>query len=170
MLSINRMLEHITYLMHMLSGTLLVSMMFITLADVFSRALFAATNGQLDITFIGGVELIKYALLGTVFFSLPYSLRRSQVIVDLFSDNWSHLAKRVVDAFYMTLFILLASCMSYQFFHLIAESQLSGETTQDLLIPLSYFYQAATFATAMLAVAAVQSTIQIFFKHSEEQS
>jgi len=51
--------------------------------------------------------------------------------------------------------------MSYGFYHLVEEAEMSYETTQDLLIPLSYFYAVACFATAMLAVSAVVYTSRL---------
>ena len=60
-----KILGRILYGMHMISGLILVSMMFVTLADVIARKAFSLSGGTIDFTFIGGVELIKYGLLIT---------------------------------------------------------------------------------------------------------
>ena len=165
---ISRLVGRLTFIMHTISGIVLISMMFVTLADVLSRALFEGTNGKVDFTFIGGVELIKYGLLLTVLFALPHSLSRSQVIVDLFTDTFKTRTKSLLEGFYMLCFTLLASGMSYRFFHAIGEANQSGETTQDLLIPLYYFYAVSSFATAVLALAALVASSQLFFHGREE--
>lgn len=168
MARITRLVERLTFIMHTISGIILIGMMFVTLADVVSRSLFEATEGKVDFTFIGGIELIKYGLLVTVLFALPHSLSRSQVIVDLFTDSFKTRTKSILEACYMMCFALLASGMSYRFFHAIAEANQSGETTQDLLIPLYYFYAISSFATAVLALTAVVASCQLFIHGREE--
>lgn len=168
MARISRFVERLTFIMHTISGIVLIGMMFVTLADVIGRALFEATDGKVDFTFIGGVELIKYGLLVTVLFALPHSLSRSQVIVDLFTDSFKTRTKSILEGFYMMCFALLASGMSYRFFHSIGQAQQSGQTTQDLLIPLYYLYAISSFATAVLALTAVVASSQLFIYGREE--
>lgn len=159
----SRTFERATYAMHLSSGVILVSMMFVTLGDVISRAVFEMTSGTIDFTFIGGVELIKYGLLLTVLFALPHSVGRSQVIVDLFTESMSARSKNLMEGFYLLGFVLLGVGMSYRFFHAVGQAQMTGETTQDLLVPLSYIYGVTTFATAVLAVAALLNSVRLFF-------
>ncbi len=163
MMAFSRLFDRIAHAMHVISGVILVSMMFITLADVLSRALFKATDGSVDLTFIGGVELIKYGLLLLVVFALPYSVGRSQVIVDLFTDNLPPRVKALMEGFYMLGFVLLGAGMSYRFYEAIGNARMSGETTQDLLIPLTYLYGLTSFATAFLALAALLISLRLFF-------
>jgi TRAP-type C4-dicarboxylate transport system permease small subunit len=80
--------------MHLLGGFFLIAMMVITLFDVFTRGLFTMTNGAVDWTILGGIEMVKYSLLFTVLFILPHSVSRSQVIVDLFTERLSSKAKK----------------------------------------------------------------------------
>ncbi len=169
MKTFGRLFERATFSMHVFSGAILVSMMFITLADVISRGVFKLTDGSLDLTFIGGVELIKYGLLFTILFALPYSVGRSQVIVDLFTENMKARTKAILEGIYILGFFLLGSGMSYRFFLAIEHAEMSGETTQDLLIPLSYIYAVSSFATAMLALAALLISLRLFFFWNEEK-
>lgn len=159
----SKLFERLTHAMHMVSGTVLISMMFITLADVISRTLFKLTDGTFDFTFIGGVELIKYGLLFVVLFALPYSVGRSQVIVDLFTDNLSGRIKVILEGIFMLGFVALGAAMSFRFYHALEQSQMTGETTQDLLIPLFYLYGISSFSTAMLAIAAMLISLRCFF-------
>ena len=159
----------LTLAMHYIAGTVLVSMMFITLADVISRAIFGMTEGAVDFTFIGGIELTKYGLLTVVLFSLPHAVGRSQVIVDLFTEKWSNRVKNLVEAFYMFGFTLIGSGMSYRFYHAIEYANDSGETTQDLFIPLSYLYGLSAFATSVLAIAALLTATNLILNNGQER-
>ncbi len=63
--------------MHRIGGLLLILilililMMWIVVVDVASRALFSISDGQLDRTFLGGIELVSFGLLLCIFFALP---------------------------------------------------------------------------------------------------
>ncbi|SIS69996.1 TRAP transporter small permease subunit [Neptunomonas antarctica] len=159
----SRFFDRLSHGMHVISGIILVSMMFVTLADVLARLLFDVTDGGIDLTFIGGVELIKYGLLMMVLFALPYSIGRSQVIVDLFTEKFSARMKAVLEGTYMLGFVALGGGMSYRFIHAVGQSQMTGETTQDLLIPLYYLYAVSAFATAMLCIAALLISLRCLF-------
>jgi TRAP-type C4-dicarboxylate transport system permease small subunit len=168
MKSIARIIERIAHGMHLLGGFFLIAMMVVTLFDVFTRGLFTITDGAVDWTILGGIEMVKYSLLFTVLFILPHSVSRSQVIVDLFTDRLSSKAKNRLEAVYILCFGLMGVGMSYGFYHLVEEAAMSYETTQDLLIPLTYFYAVACFATAMLAVSAVAYTSRLLFCEKAE--
>lgn len=161
--SLSRVFGKLTLLMHWIGGVFLIGMMFSTLLDVITRGLFSLTDGAVDWTFIGGVELVKYFLLFTVLFILPHSVSRSQVIVDLFTDHFSERKKQFFEAFYLMCFAFLGGAMSYSFYHLIDEAAMSYETTQDLLIPMTYFYAVATFATAILCLSATLNAFSLVF-------
>lgn len=161
MKTVSLILEKLTAVMNLLSGVMLLVMMFSTLADVVSRAVFELTAGDIDFTFIGGVEITRYSLLIAVFFSLPYAVGRGQVIVDLFSGSWSPRRKALVDALFMFCFVLFGMAMCQQFFLMIEESTWTEETTQDLLIPLTYFYYLTTFASGVLALSAFNETCKL---------
>jgi TRAP-type C4-dicarboxylate transport system permease small subunit len=165
---IAQIIERITHGMHLLGGMFLITMMVITLFDVFTRGLFSMTDGAVDLTILGGIELVKYSLLFTVLFILPHSVSRSQVIVDLFTERLQARTKKVLEAVYILCFGLMGIGMSYSFYHLVDEAAMSYETTQDLLIPLTYFYAAACFATFMLAVSAVMHALQLLFSKKAE--
>ncbi|TYL46792.1 TRAP transporter small permease [Marinomonas sp. IMCC 4694] len=158
-----RIIERIAYGMHLLGGFFLIAMMVVTLLDVLTRGLFTLTEGAIDFTILGGIELVKYSLLFTVLFILPHSVSRSQVIVDLFTEHLQTRTKKALEAFYILCFGLMGAGMSVSFYHSVEEASMSYETTQDLLIPLTYFYAIACFATAMLAVSAATYASQLLF-------
>lgn len=138
--------------MHVLSGILLIGMMVTVLADVVTRGLFGASGGRVDFTFRGGVEIVSYGLLFMVLFTLPFSVSRSQVILDLFTDGMSERLKALLAGIYTFGFGLLGTGMAVRFFESLGRVAETGETTQDLLIPMTFVYGAAAFATSVLAV------------------
>lgn len=151
------------HIAHLGAGFILVSMMFITLADVVTRAIFNFTEGGIDLTFIGGIELIKFGLLFAILLTLPHSVAKSQVIVDLFTEKMNQRLKIYLEAFYNLGFALLGAGMSVRFYDAIESATMTGETTQDLQIPLQYIYVGVVFATALLAVRALIIAGELIF-------
>ncbi len=151
------------HIAHLGAGFILVSMMFITLADVVTRAIFNFTEGGIDLTFIGGIELIKFGLLFAILLTLPHSVAKSQVIVDLFTEKMNQRLKIYLEAFYNLGFALLGAGMSVRFYEAIESATMTGETTQDLQIPLQYIYVGVVFATVLLAVRALIIAGELIF-------
>lgn len=149
---LSTLFARVSYAMFLVSGFFLMSMMVIILTDVISRTIFGLTEGSVDFTFIGSVELVSYGLLFCILFSLPYSVARSQVIVDLFTENMGERMKDIFSAVYTFGFGLMGLAMTMRFFESIHKYTESGETSQDLLIPLQYIYMVTTVATAVLAI------------------
>jgi len=54
--------------MHLLGGMFLITMMVITLFDVFTRGLFSRRNGAVDLTILVAIELGEIQLLLPVLF------------------------------------------------------------------------------------------------------
>jgi len=154
----------IAFSMHVFSGALLISMMLIIIADIVTRTIYRATAGSFDITFFGGIELVSYGLLFMVFFSFPYSVSRSQVIVDFFTEKMSEKLKLMLSAFYTFCFGLLGLAMTIRFIIAVERVASSGETSQDLLIPMTYIYGITAVATSMLAVRGFLVGIEQFFE------
>ena len=138
--------------MHVLSGILLIGMMVTVLLDVISRGVFGASGGEIDFTFQGGVEIVSYGLLFMVLFTLPHSVSRSQIVVDLFTEAMSARLKAVLAGIYTFGFGLLGIGMAVRFFQAVGRV---AETTQDLLIPMTFIYGATAFATTVLALRGI---------------
>ena len=148
--------------LHMVSGVLLVAMVVTVLLDVLSRTVFGVTDGDIDITFPGGVEIVSYSLLFSVLLALPYSVNRGQVIVDIFTEVFPEGVKRAMAAAYNLGFTALGLGMAVAFFHSVGTTLDSGETTQDLHIPLYLIYAAVSAITAMLGLRALLVSIEQF--------
>lgn len=152
----------LSFCMHVISGVLLIVMMMTILAEVAARSIFGATSGSIDFTFTGGVEIVSYCLLFCILFALPYSVRRGQVIVDLFTGGMSTRLKGVLAGTYTLGFGLLGAGMTIRLYDGFFRLKQSGETTQDLLIPMSYIFAIATFGACILAIRGVLVATQQF--------
>lgn len=157
---ITYVVDRISHALHIVSGIIMIAMMLITMADIGSRLLFTYSDGSIDITFLGGIELISYGLLFMVLFSLPYSVSRGQVIVDLFTEKMGEPMKEILAGVYTFGFGLLGAGMCYGLYESALRVAESGETTQDLLIPLSYVYGLATFPAALLGIRSLLVSIK----------
>ena len=106
------------------------------LLDVATRALFGASDGAIDLTLRGGVELVSYGLLFMVLFALPHSVARGQVVVELFTERLGERPRALLAGAYLLGFALLGLGMALRFFEAGGRTLATGETSQDLLIPL----------------------------------
>jgi len=141
--------------MHVFSGLLLIGMMATVLLDVISRGVFGASGGEIDFTFRGGVEVVSYGLLFMVLFTIPHSVSGSQVVVDLFTKQMSGRLKALLAGIYTFGFGLLGVGMAVRFFGAVGRVAGTGETTQDLLIPMTFIYGATAFAATVLALRGI---------------
>lgn len=157
-----RLIDAVAYVMLQLSGVLIVTMMVTVLLDVTSRSIFGATSGGIDLTFVGGIEIVKFGLLFTILYALPYCVDRAQVVVDLFTEKLSERKKSFLEGVYFLGYTLLGAGMTYRFYEAIHASAMTGETTQDLLIPMNYIYAATVFGTAMLGIRSLLVAKQRF--------
>lgn len=147
-----KIVEKITYWMQVLSGALVVLMMTTVLLDVVSRFVVRISQGSLNVSFVGAIEIVRFSLLFSIFFALPYFVDRSQVVVDLFTEKLRDRYKSGLDTIYYFGYALLGTGMCSQFYQSAIRTSLSGQTTQDLMVPMSYIYSVITFATFMLTL------------------
>ncbi|MGI2881388.1 TRAP transporter small permease [Vibrio furnissii] len=162
---LKKLINRVSQLMHVCSGAFLIGMMLVTLLDVVTRTLYGLSDGGIELTFVGGVELIKYGLLFTVLFTLPQSVGDSQVVVDLFTEQMSDRFKTYLESFYLLGFALLGAGMTYRFYLAIEGAVMSGETTQDLMIPMPWIYRIVVFATSMLTLRCLILTWDLLRHH-----
>ncbi|WP_275722647.1 TRAP transporter small permease [Vibrio furnissii] len=162
---LKKLINRVSQAMHVCSGAFLIGMMLVTLLDVVTRTLYGLSDGGIELTFVGGVELIKYGLLFTVLFTLPQSVGDSQVVVDLFTEQMSDRFKTYLESFYLLGFTLLGAGMTYRFYLAIEGAVMSGETTQDLMIPMPWIYRIVVFATSMLTLRCLILTWDLLRHH-----
>jgi TRAP-type mannitol/chloroaromatic compound transport system permease small subunit len=145
-------IDALALILYRISGLLLILMMLSVVADVASRSLFALTQGSLDLTFVGGIELVRYGLLFAMLFAFPHAVDKGQIVVDLFTHNLAPSTLRWFDGFYTLCFGIFGALLCWRFTEAAEASRLSGELTQDLLLPLAPLYLVSAFALGMLAL------------------
>jgi TRAP-type mannitol/chloroaromatic compound transport system permease small subunit len=97
-------IDTLALILYRVSGLLLVVMMLSVVADVAARSLFAVTAGSVDLTFVGGIEVVKYGLLFAMLFAFPHAVDKGQIVVDLFTHNLAPGTLRWFDGFYTLCF------------------------------------------------------------------
>lgn len=154
--------------LNMVAGGILVATMLVVLLEILIRTLFGITGGRLDITFHGSFELVRWGLLFTLAFCMPYSLPRAQVVVDLFTDNMSEWMKEKLAGLYTLLFGVFGFLMSYLMIESAHGAIATGETSQDLLIPMQYIYSITAVGMFMLGLRGFTVAYeQLFFRKGE---
>ncbi|UTW10085.1 TRAP transporter small permease [Marinobacterium rhizophilum] len=147
-----KVIDMLALILYRISGLLLVMMMLSVVADVAARSLFAVTDGSVDLTFVGGIEVVKYGLLFAMLFAFPHAVDKGQIVVDLFTHKLPASKLRWFDGFYTLCFGVFGALLCWRFFEAAGASAMSGELTQDLLIPLAPMYLVSAVALAVLAL------------------
>ncbi|MEH6826083.1 MAG: TRAP transporter small permease subunit [Motiliproteus sp.] len=149
---LTQVVDSIALWMHRLSGLLLILMMAVVVVDVATRSLYAISDGRVDLTFLGGIELVSFGLLFCILFALPHCVDKGQVVVDLFTQNISKVTQKLVSGIYILGFAALGLAMSGRFFHAYESALTTQETSQDLLLPLADIYLVVVVATFCLGL------------------
>ncbi len=134
-----------------LAGALLTFMMLLVIVDVVGRQLFVYTDGAIDWTIPGRLELVRISLLFTIVGALPYLVERGQVVVDSFTGGLSDQTKRRMFSVYLCGFAVFGAILAYGWTHTGLGTWDAGQTTQDLRIPVAPLHFAAAACAAVLS-------------------
>lgn len=135
-----------------IGGVIIVVSMVTVLMEILTRFLFGATGGALDLTFRGSYEIVRYSLMLGILYALPNALKDGQVIVELFTEKWPMRWKQWVGGCYVICFGLFGWLLTTGLFESIEQAARTGQTTQDLGIPMAPIYWAAMLGTVMLGI------------------
>ncbi|HZJ91762.1 MAG TPA: TRAP transporter small permease subunit [Thiopseudomonas sp.] len=150
--ALTRVANSIAMMMYRLSGVLIFIMMLLIVSDVTVRTLFSLSDGSIDLTFTGGIELVNFSLLFSMLFAFPHAVDKGQIVVDLFTQQMDASRLRFFTGAYTICFGFLGGALCWRFIEGGISAGESGELTQDLLIPLSGIYYIGAIALSMLAV------------------
>ena len=129
--------------------------LFIVVAfNIVGRAVFDATGGDLNLMIFGAIELSQYALMISIFASIPAMLGTGLIKVDIVSQNFPHWLQKSLDKVWLSLIALFAAVLAIAFFELAVTALNRGDETQDLRLPLWPFYAVACFECAALFLLA----------------
>lgn len=137
-----------------IAGVALIFMMSVTLFDVIVRNLGRWFDAVHDISYTGTIELVRYSFLLAMAGAMPWGVEKSQVIVELFTQNLDPAWRARVDAFFMLGFGVLGVLIAYGLFSSGMQAIVSGETTADLRIPMAPIEFGAAFCMALMALRA----------------
>lgn len=167
---LTRIADFIALLMYRLGGALIIFMMSVVVADVAARGLFSLTDGSLDLTFVGAIELVKFSLLFSMLFAFPHAVDKGQIVVDLFTQQMDASRLRFFTGSYTICFGFLGGTLCWRFFEAAYSATETGELTQDLLLPLSNIYYVAALALSMLAIRGLLAGLANLFQQPQPTS
>lgn len=151
------------YGLNLVAGVMLVATMAVVLAEILLRSLFGLTGGRLDLTFTGSFELVRWGMLLSLAYCMPYTLPRAQVVVDLFTDNLPDWIKERLKGLYTLLFGVFGFLMVWLMLKSASGAAMNGETSQDLLIPMQFIYYLASVGMLLLGLRGLALTYEEFF-------
>lgn len=145
-------IRKVAFGMNLVAGAILIATMVVVLLEILFRTIFGITAGGLDLTFDGSFEMVRWGLLLTLAYAMPYSLARAQVVVDLFTDNLPTWLKERLKGIYTLFFGVFGFLMTWMLWHNAQGAIASGETSQDLQLPMEYIYYLTAGGMFMLGL------------------
>jgi len=149
-----KVLDWLARMLLVIAGIALVFMMGVTLFDVIVRNLGRWIDAVQEISYTGTIELVRYSFLLAMAGAMPWGVEKSQVVVELFTQNLPEAWRARVDAFFMVGFGVLGVLIAYGLFNSGMQAIGSGETTSDLRIPMAPIEFGASFCMALMALRA----------------
>lgn len=131
-------------------------MLAVVSGQVITRALYGFSQTRIDLLFPGGIELASYSLLLVVFASFPRACAMGLVNVDLFTQAFPNGLKQALDRFWMLVTAIIALGIGWQAWQQTQSALRRGFTTQDLNLPLAYFYAYVVLMTLVFALVALR--------------
>lgn len=155
MAHLQKTLDALARLLLGLAGVALVCMMLVTILDVLVRNLGVWVPALQEINYVGTIELVRYLFLLAMAGAMPWGVEKSQVIVELFSQNLKPSIRLRVDACYMLGFAVFGALLAYSLCNSGLHAIGSGEVTPDLRIPMAPIRFGAAFCMGLMALRAL---------------
>lgn len=155
MVVIQRILDALARALLYVAGVALVCMMLVTIFDVIVRNFGDVFPALENVQYYGIIELVRYLFLLSMAGAMPWWVEKSQVVVELFTQKLSAPARARIDAFFLLGFAVFGGLLAYSLSASGAQALVTGETTADLRIPLSFVKYATAFCMGLMAVRAL---------------
>lgn len=157
-----------------LGSLCLVSTVCVTLLDIVTRYLFKITSGGLGFTFKGSLELVEQFMFFSLLAAFVAFVERSQIIVDIFTQNISHKIKVVLMSLFVFVFAVLGAVFAWGQYELMLEAMRYGNSTQVLRIPMTPIHAVGAVLSLFLMIRSFIEAINILvtgdFHNAEESS
>lgn len=155
----------ISRLCQFIGGVSLIIIVLTTMLDVIARYIFKLTGGEFGFTVKGSVEIVSYfmlfALLGA-FAAFAAFVERSQIIVDVFTQNMSKAVKGYMMGTFMMGFFIIGIVFAWGLYESAFDAIEYGKVTQDLRISMMPIYAISAFLSVLLAIRSLIESINIF--------
>ncbi|MHA7879605.1 MAG: TRAP transporter small permease subunit [Saccharospirillum sp.] len=153
-----------------IGGAILIFSMLAVLADVVTRTIFGATGGAINLTFRGSYEIVRYGLLLSILYALPNALKDGQVFVEIFTEKLPQRAKNILSGIFVFFFGVFGFLLTTGLIERIENAAMTGETTQDLGLPIGHIYYFALIGTVMLGIRGITVSWEYFTATVEDNA
>ena len=150
-----------------LSLGLALLLLVIVAFNIVARIIHDFSAGTLSFMIPGAIELSRYTLLLLVFAALPNISISEMVRVDLVSNHLPVKFAIFLNQIWLILLALFMAVLVWLFVHKAMLTFNRGDATQDLQIPLYYFYAAISVSCATTIVSIIS---QIFTQSVHNRS
>lgn len=131
--------------------------------NIIARQLHDLTSGNISFMIPGAIELSKYTLLLIVFAALPRASTHGMINVDLLSNSFPTSIRQFLNKLWLILMALFSSILVWLFFNKALLLFARGDATQDLQMPLFYFY-------TLICIASLATTLSCLFEVINDKS
>ncbi|MFG6137854.1 TRAP transporter small permease [Halomonas sp. B23F22_10] len=153
------------------AGVALVALLAVTIADVSTRYLYRLSEGAIALRVTGSVELVSYLMLCSLLAAMAANVEKSQVVVEAFSHGLAPAIKHRLHGVYLLGFAALGLILCLGLFDSAQSAASHGEVTQDLRLPMSPIYYAASLLSLLLGVRSlIEALLGALFGHESEVS
>ncbi|SDL39776.1 TRAP-type C4-dicarboxylate transport system, small permease component [Modicisalibacter muralis] len=152
-----------------IAGVALIALLSVTIADVALRYLFRLSDGALDWSVVGSVELVSYLMLFSLLAAMAANVEKGQVVVEAFSHGLGDSLKARIAGVYLLGFVALGAVLCMGLWQSALSAAAHGEITQDLRLPMAPIYYVASGLCALLGVRCLlHAVLSGIFGHSVE--
>ena len=120
--------------------------------NIIARQLYDLTGGSLNLMIPGAIELSRYSLLLLVFAALPRAASGKMVRVELLAKRLPGAVQKMLNSLWLVLMAVFCAMLFWLFSQQAWLTFHRGDATQDLQLPLFYFY-------ALISLACLASTL-----------
>ena len=132
-------------------------LLFIVAFNIGARQIHDLTSGNISFMIPGAIELSRYTLLLIIFAALPRAATQNMVRVDLLSNRLPNFFSSFLDKLWLVLMAIFSGLLTWLFLNKAVLTFNRGDATQDLQLPLFYFY-------GLISLASLATTLSCIYK------
>ncbi len=144
-------------------------LLFIVAFNIVTRQLHTISSGSISFMIPGAIELSKYTLLIIIFSALPRAVTYGMVRVDLISNKLPAFIANTLENIWLVLMAGFTMILTIQFSQRFWLTFNRGDVSQDLQIPLYYFYAFISIACLATFIICLIKSFQSNPKQQEAE-